>query len=358
MELKKYGIGIDISKSKFTACVCGLYDDQEVSYTSSIDFENDKKGFNQFTRWVKKNTDVGVETLYLMEATGVYYENLAHHLFKIGKALHVALPTNTKHYQRSLNVKSKTDEIDSKVLSQFACERKHKLWQPPKPIYSKLRSLTRYQDQLKRERVAVSNRIHSKEHSFDIPKEILRQEKRLLKEIEKGIKVCLVEIEKLVATDKELALKVEKLSSIKGVGFLSVVTIIGETYGFAHFQSKKQLTSYAGFDVTSRESGSSIKGKTRISKKGNSNIRKALYFPAMVASRHNKELNTFYNRITQRRGVKKIGITAVSRKLLELLYILWKTDQYYIEDYHQQKTALEKTRAALDTESVIETVPL
>ena len=143
MGLKKYGIGIDISKSKFTACVCSLYDDQEVSFTSSVDFENDKKGFNQFIRWIKKNTCNGIDTLYLMEATGVYYENLAHHLFKIGKALHVALATSTKHYQRSLNVKSKTDQIDSKVLSQFAYERKHKLWEPPKPIYSKLRSLTR-----------------------------------------------------------------------------------------------------------------------------------------------------------------------------------------------------------------------
>ena len=200
--------------------------------------------------------------------------------------------------------------------------------------------------------------MHSKEHSFDVPQVILRQENRLLKEIEKGIEICLVEIEKLVATDKELAFKVEKLSSIKGVGFLSVVTIISETYGFAHFQSKKQLTSYAGFDVTSRESGSSIKGKNRISKKGNSNIRKALYFPAMVASRHNKEMKTFYTRIVQKRGIKKIGITAVSRKLLELMYILWKTNQYYIEDYQQHKTALEKSRAALDTISSKEIVPL
>lgn len=328
MEIQKYGVGIDISKAKFTASICTLLTDQDVSFTDSADFENTKTGFNQFLKWVKKQTLKDKEVFYMMEATGVYYERLAYHLHQVGKLLHVALPTNTKHFLKSLNVKSKTDSIDSKVLAQFACERKHMPWQPPKEIYGKLRALTRYLEQLKREKVAIGNRIHSKEFSYEVPKEILKQEQKLLKEIEKGIKVCLTEIEKLVASDQELSDKVEKLSSIKGIGFLTVAVIVAETLGFAYFQNKKQVTSYAGFDVTSRESGSSVKGKTKISKKGNSHIRKALYFPAMVAAKHDQKLRTFYQRIADRRKINKIGTIAVGRKLLELMYTLWKTDQY------------------------------
>ncbi|QMU65676.1 MAG: IS110 family transposase [Flavobacteriaceae bacterium] len=348
MNIIKYGIGIDISKSTFTASICTLQDDYSLRFGDSCEFDNEKKGFNQFLKWVKKQTIKGIEAFYIMEATGVYYEHLAYHLYYLKKPLHVALPSNTKHYFKSLNVKSKTDNIDSKILSQFACERKHNPWNPPKDIYLRLRAITRYLEQLKSQKTLINNRIHSKEHSYAVPKEIIKQEYRLLKELEKSISICEKQIEVLVQSDDELSLKVDKLSSIKGVGFTTVTIIVAETLGFEYFYNKKQVTSYAGFDVVYRDSGSSLNGKTRISKKGNSHIRRALYFPSLVAARHNKEMKIFYDRVVKKRNIKKIGSVAVARKLLELMYILWKTDQYYIEDYNQQKTASKKSEAVLD----------
>lgn len=347
METLKYGVGIDISKSTFTVCICSILKDYSLSYSNVCNFDNDKKGFNQFLRWIKKHTDKDIDIFYLMEATGVYYEHLAYHLHNLQKRLHVALPSNTKNYFKSLNIKSKTDKIDSKVLSQLACERKHEPWHPPKEIYRKLRSLTRYLEQLKNQKTMISNRLHSKEHAFEIPKAVIKEEKKLLKMFDKSIAACVEQIEKLVASDKQLSHKIEKLESIKGVGFLTTVTVVAETLGFEYFYSKKQLTSYAGYDVVYRESGSSVNGKTKISKKGNSHIRKALHFPSMVAARYNNEMKKFYQRIVAKRGVKKVGCIAVARKLLELMYVLWKTDQYYIEDYNQ-KTAPVK-EAALDS---------
>ncbi|MEP5341590.1 MAG: IS110 family transposase [Algibacter sp.] len=99
-----------------------------------------------------------------------------------------------------------------------------------------------------------------------------------------------IEIEKLIKSDQELNKKVEKLLTIKGVGILTIATILAETLGFQHVKNIKQLVSYAGYDVVQRESGTSVKGKTRISKKGNRYIRNALYFPAMVACRYNENL--------------------------------------------------------------------
>ena len=124
--------------------------------------------------------------------------------------------------------------------------------------------------------------------------------------------------------------KIEKLLTIKGVGLSTIVSVLAETQGFELITSRKQRAKYAGFDVVERQSGTSLMGKTRISKKGNSRIRSALYFPAMVASRYNSQLKEDYVRIVAKNPKqKKIAITALQRKLLLLIYTLWKTGEKY-----------------------------
>lgn len=119
---------------------------------------------------------------------------------------------------------------------------------------------------------------------------------------------------------------------IKGVAFITVIKILAETNGFLLFKNIRQLVSYAGLDVIENESGG-YKGKTKISKKGNARIRAALYMPAMTASHHNQNLKTFYERINEGRTIKRQGLIAVMRKLLILIYTLYKNDETYIENY-------------------------
>ncbi len=268
-----------------------------------------------------------------MEATGVYYENLAHHLHKIKKAVHVVLANTSKHYFSSLNIKTKTDIVDARILSQLGAERVHKPWSPPPAALLKLRNLTRYYVQLQEQKTAFGNIKHSKDCSHDIQSFIIKSNKGLIAEINKQIAKCVAEIKRLVELDKELKSKVNKLATIKGVGLITIITILAETMGFEQFSSVKQLVSYAGYDVIQRESGTSIKGKTRISKKGNRYIRNALYFPAMVACRYNPALKETYLRIIQKKPSKMIGQVAIQRKLLILIYTLWKNDTQFIENY-------------------------
>jgi len=269
----------------------------------------------------------------LMEATGVYYENLAHHLHKIKKTVYVILANTSKHYFSSLNIKTKTDIVDARVLSQFGAERVHRPWLPPPTALLQLRNLTRYYVQLQEQKTALGNIKHSKDCSHDIQSFILKSNKGLIAEIDKQISKCLIEIKRLIELDKELKNRVNKLATIKGVGLITIVTILAETMGFEQFNSAKQLVSYAGYDVIQRESGTSIKGKTRISKKGNRYIRNALYFPAMVACRYNPILKENYLRIIQKKTSKMIGQVAIQRKLLILIYTLWKNDDVFIENY-------------------------
>lgn len=347
MKLQKQGVGIDISKLTFTACLCTRFSDDTLSYNEVRKFSNDTRGFNQLLRWVRKHSEKAMPINFLMEATGVYYERLAYHLDTLKQRVNVVLPNTSKHYFSSLNIKTKTDAVDARVLSRFAVERSHRVWQRPLEVFSKLRNLTRYCVQLKEQRTSLGNIKHSKDHSHDVQKVIMRSNKKLIKEIDKQIELVKSEIRKVIDNQPELREKVSKLETIKGVGIITIATILAETLGFQYVQNVKQLVSYAGYDVVQRESGTSIKGKTRISKKGNRYIRNALYFPAMVACRFNEEMKQNYLRIIKRKTSKMIGQVAIQRKLLILMYSLWRKNEAYDRNY--KKVASSKIpEATLD----------
>lgn len=347
MNIQKQSVGLDISKKTFTACICLLGLSQRLSFSKVETFRNDKKGFNQLLRWVRKLCDAEVETLFLMEATGVYHEQLARHLYELKQAVHIALPNKTKHYFNSLNIKSKTDAIDAKVLSQFGAERAHKIWQPPSPTLLSLRDLTRYYVQLQEQKTVFGNLLESKEQGHEVLSEIIKSNKKLIKQIDQQLDAIKKRISKVLDEDPVLKNRIEKVATIKGVGILTVVTVIAETLGFEHFNSIRQVVSYAGYDVVQRESGTSVKGQTRISKKGNRYIRNALYFPAMVASRYNENMKQTYLRIIKRKPSKMVGQVAIQRKLLALIYTLWKNETTYGENHGKQVASSSIPEATL-----------
>ncbi|MBK6931929.1 MAG: IS110 family transposase [Saprospirales bacterium] len=119
------------------------------------------------------------------------------------------------------------------------------------------------------------------------------------------------------------------------------MTIISETNGFELIENKAQLVSYAGYDVVERQSGSSIKGKTRISKKGNAHIRRALHYPALSAARYDPNLHALYQRVVERNPkAKMVALVAVQRKLLVLIYTLFKNNMEYDPNYAKNKTPI------------------
>lgn len=137
---------------------------------------------------------------------------------------------------------------------------------------------------------------------------------------------------------------VNLLSSIPGIGKSTATTILAETNGFELIRNKKQLISYAGLDIREKQSGTSIKGKPRISKKGNKNIRKKLHFPAMTAVKINKNHQELFQRITDKIGVKMKGLVAVQRKLLELMYILFKNKTFYQTDFEESRVNNQRNK--------------
>ena len=325
----KQCVGIDISKGSFTACVCRKLLSGEAWLSSVESFENNKTGYNQLVKWSRKITSPSLEVMFLMEATGIYYEGIAYHLHKLRQSVCVILPNKVKHYAKSLNVKTKTDIVDARIIAQMGAERDLPHWQPPSAILKQLRDLTRLYTDLKNERTVYLNRLDSEKASAMTLPFVIKSNLLILKELEKQIKQCEKEIEKTIISEEWLAEKVNKIVTINGVGLITLAIVIAETQGFALVNSRKQLASYAGYDVVQVESGTSVKGKTHISKKGNSRIRAALHFPALTASRYNQELKEDYQRINIAKPSKMVGATALQRKLLLLIYTLWKNNDVF-----------------------------
>jgi len=324
-------IGIDIAKLSFTACICRSYRDNKIELSEVLKFENSKHGFNQLLKWVRKQVRPEPQVCFVMEATGIYYEPLAYHLSKLHQPVSVVLPNKVKHYAKSLNIKSKTDVIDAGVIARLGAERLLPLWEPPAAIFKNLRDLTRLYMDLKVQRTMFINRLKSMQSGNDPLAFIVESTQSIIEKLDEEIEKCSVQIQGLIKSEKWLADKVEKIQTIKGVGFITIAIILAETQGFKLISNSKQLASYAGYDVIEKESGISIKGKTRISKKGNSRIRAALHFPALVASRFNEPLKTVYTRINEKSASKMVGATALQRKILILIYSLWKNDTVYQE---------------------------
>lgn len=338
-------VGIDIAKEKFNACLF-MYDiaSDMGCGTKSIEFSNTKTGFNQLVRWVRKEAIKDYPISFVMEPTGVYYESLAYHLCNLKQTVHVVLPNKARDFCKYEGVRTKTDAIDSKCLAMLGCkDRQLKPWTPPKQIYKELRQMTRFVGEIGKVRTILVNHLEALSHSVGAEKTIIRDYEKLIANIDKQLEDNEKNIKAKIAQDEELNAKIDRICTIKGIGFITVVTIVAETDGFNMITNRKQLASFAGLDVCAKQSGPEDP-RHHITKKGNVHIRRALYFPAVVSTRFNPQSKDLYGRICKRNPtVKMIGVTAAMRKLLLLVFTLWKNGEVYDATRSTTSTSQTKT---------------
>ncbi|MDA3893986.1 MAG: transposase [Salinivirgaceae bacterium] len=332
----KQVVGIDVGKDSFYACYKIQYEDNSIVIKGTKSFANTPVGLDQFYQWCTiRNKTPKIKPIYIMEATGVYYEELAYFLNNKKEKVSVQLAQKIKYFAKSCNLKTKTDKVDSKMIAQFGIEKNLQgtdIWTPPSKEFKIIRDLSREHTSLKQSLTAAKSQQHALNHSHGAFDEVIELKARQIEFYDDQIIMVENKIKNLVELDNELHSKIKKISTVKGLSFVTIIKILAETNGFLLFNNIRQLVSYAGLDVIEKESGN-FKGKTKISKKGNGRIRSALYMPAISASQYNQTLKTFYNRINEGRTTKKQGVVAVMRKLLILIYTLWKKDEEYIENY-------------------------
>ena len=341
-KIVKQVVGIDVAQKELVVCLGKMYDDWTPELFASKTFANSAKGFELFIQWLSKLTDLSTPLRFVMEATGVYHESLAYYLAARELDVSIITPNKISNYVRTLNVKTVTDKTASEAIALFGLERNLEQWKRSNPLFKKLRQLSRERDQLVQARTIAKNQLHAELAEAEPNSSSVVRIKKQIAFFNKQEREIRSEITELSKQDEKVNGSIKIICSLPGVGLLTAVTVLAETNGFELIRNKKQLTSYAGLDVKEKQSGTSIKGKPRISKHGNKYLRKAMHMPALAAIRFDEKHKAIFARLVSRHGIKMKAVVAVERKLLEMIYTLYKTNREYDKEYFKNKESIIK----------------
>ena len=338
----KYSVGIDCSKDEFHGALILLDSTMKMVIKSTRKFSNTPRGFSSCASWIKSHQKLAIPVGLTMEATGNYHENLAFYFYNNGFHVNVVLPNKAKKYLQSLGFKSKNDTIDSKGLALMGAQQQLECWEPLSSSIYELRTLTRYHEQLTCHRTQLKNQLSSLKYNIYQVKVVINGLKKQIALLDKQLLEIKERIEQMINQDAIISERINKILPVKGVGVLTLATIIAETNGFKLFKNQRQLTSYAGYDVVENQSGKRT-GKTRISKKGNRHIRRIMHMAAFNVVKYGEpKFVNLYNRIMSRNTLKMIAYVAIQRKLLCLIYALWKKNEAYDTRYGTSGNAEQK----------------
>lgn len=348
MKVLKQVCGIDVAQKELVISLGRLLENLSIEIYARKVFTNNSKGYKTLVQWVQSNIDSGVAIQFVMEATGVYHESLAYFLTAASLDAVVVLPNKISNYFRTLEVKTINDFTSSEAIARFGLERKLDLWQKPDPTLKQIKQLCRERDQIVCERTIVKNQLHAEQSEAEPGKGSLARIKKRIAFLNKQEQEVKDEIALIANSNNEVSDSIKLITTIPGVGLLTAATVLAETNGFELIRNKRQLASYAGLDVREKQSGTSIKGKSSISKRGNRFLRKSMYLPALAAKRTDPKFKSLFIRLIQKHGIKMKAVVAVQRRLLEMIYTIYKTGVPYQSAFDTQKkrSNLQQLRVA------------
>lgn len=319
-------LGIDVAKETLDIA---LSDGVHMSHNQ---FSNTPKGHEQVELWLRKQTTSNVPVC--LEATGQYGDGVAEYLFAQGYPVSVVNPARIKHYANSKLRRNKTDKADAQLIAEYCLREKPAIWTPPPTSFKDLQALVRHLEDLQSTRQQESNRLQSGVHtSF-----VLDSLASMCDFIDDQINQTKKAIQDHINHHEELKRMQNLLVTIPGIGKLTAAKLLGEIRNIFDFQSARQLAAYAGLTPRNFLSGTSVHKKSRLSKTGNANLRKALYMPAIVAIKHNPIIHSFCARLSQTGHKPMEVVGAAMRKLLHLVFGILKSgrpfDPNYLDPMH------------------------
>jgi transposase len=309
-------LGIDIAKLKFNACL--INPSGKLKHKV---FPNTAAGFAQLVEWLTKQKTTRVHAC--MEATGAYGEALALHLYEAGHQVSVINPAAIKAFAASRLSRTKTDRVDAELIARFCLAQQPPAWTPPAPEVRELQALVRRSEALTEMRVAEANRLEA-----IIAVEAVRSSvEGHIAYLDRQVEQTKAAIRQHVNVHPGLRRQSELLDSIPGIAETTAAALLAEITDITQYRSARQVAAYAGLVPRERQSGSSVRGRTRLSKIGNARLRKALYFPAVTALRCSPFFQAWAKGLRERGKSKMSVIGAAMRKLIHLAYGVLKTGQ-------------------------------
>lgn len=309
-------LGLDIAKLKFNACLLNT-----LGKLKHKVFPNTTVGFQQLDAWLTKHAAPCVHAC--MEATGAYGEALALHLHQAGHQVSVINPAAVKAFAASRLSRTKTDRVDAELIARFCVAQRPSAWTPPAPEVRELQALVRRLEALVEMRVAEANRLEA-----IIAVESVRSSvEEHIAYLDRQAEQTKAAIRQHINSHPGLRRQRELLDSIPGIAETTAAMLLAEITDITQYRSARQVAAYAGLVPRQRYSGSSVRGRTRLSKIGNARLRRALYFPAITALRCSAFFQAWAEGLRERGKCKMSVIGAAMRKLIHLAYGVLKTGQ-------------------------------
>lgn len=315
-------LGIDISKAKFDVAL--LLDNGKLHHRV---FPNTPTGYQHLAAWLIKQKAPTIHAC--MEATGTYGEALASYLHSSGHKVSVVNPAVIKAFASTELSRTKTDKRDASLIARYCQKHQPPAWSPPPPEISELQALVRRLEALLEMTQQERNRLSAGINSATVKENVEKHIAYLDEQITHTQSLIRDHI------DQNPSLKQQRdlLTSIPGIGEATAAKLLAEIVDINHYRSARQVAAFAGLVPKHKESGSSVRGKPRMCKVGTARLRKALYFPAIVATQHNPVIKAVSARLRERGKCPMLIVGVAMRKLIHIAYGVLKSGKPFDPDY-------------------------
>lgn len=330
MELNLF-MGCDISQEKFNYC---LRNSSGTLLEGCV--ENAAKPIKTWLNHLRKVHALKTEQiLFCMEHTGVYASILLRELACRSSIIWLESAMNIK---LSLGLqRGKNDRVDAQRIAEYAMRFKDKLrpWQPRREVLIKLQLLNRMRARLVKAKADLSKfnetakRFLTKEESQLIIQGTKKSISTLIDEIQKADK----QIEKLIQSDEQLNHLAKRITSVDGIGIVTCSALLVKTNEFKDFQEHKKFACTAGIVPFEHTSGTSIRGKSRVSHNADKEMKKLIHMCAVSVIRLDGVLRNYYLRKIKEGKPKMLVLNAVRNKLISRVFAVVRNDTMYEKNY-------------------------
>lgn len=319
-----YYIGIDVSKQ-----VLNVFDGKRMFTVKN------EKGLKELKGCIKRNYRESNNLSIIFEATGPYSNYLKAFCADSKIRAYIMNPKKSANFSKAIGNRSKTDKIDARTLYAFRALIGDKDMKIPEKnkISSTLSSYLSMYEFVLKTKTSISNHTGSLKYQDNVPKVLINKFKEEVRRYDKLKENIVNEAVKLIKSNRELEENYHNLLTIPGIGKIAAIALLSL---FTKYEdtNRSEITALVGLDPTRKESGTSVKGKRKISKSGSKIVRKILYFPTMNAIQHNETIRVFYKRLVEEKHkLKKVTLIASMRKLLLIAHAIYKNKTEYSTDY-------------------------
>ena len=328
-----YSIGLDVSKSSINVFISSEELDLEIDNS----LKALKSLYSKLKKIYKREID---KVVFVFEPTGSYSALL--HQFCASKNIQIFMinPKQARNFSKAIAQRNKSDLIDARVLAQaISIARENEIAIPTiDPIVEEIKELISYYKLKVKQRVQLSNHLEAVSVK-DSNKTLVKSIEKELKSLKKQEDNIIETINLIIKKDEILLNKYNAIISIKGVGNIAAIVLLHLFIKYPD-ANQRQIVSLTGLDPVIRESGTSVRGKNRISKAGARIYRGSLFMAVLVATRHNKQMKSFYERLKVNGKHTTVAQIAVMRKLVIIAHSLYKNDEMYDEDKYLSSTGV------------------